>query len=73
MGLDESRAYALLAVDGGATFDIAKLHTSLLRQLLDGLRERQVIHALDEVDDISTFAAAEAVPHAAARRDVETR
>ena len=73
MGLNESRAHALLAVDGGATVDIAKLHTGLLRQLLDGLRERQVIHALDKVDDVSTFAATEAVPHAAARSDVETR
>ena len=73
MRLDESRAHALLTVDGGATVDVAKLHTGLLREFLDGLRERQVIHALNEVDDISTFAATEAVPHAAARCDVETR
>ena len=45
MGLNKSRPYALLAVDGGATVDIAKLHTGLLRQLLevDGREERVLL------------------------------
>jgi len=71
--IDKSGANSLLAVDRGASLDVPKLNACLVRELLDRLCEGQVIDPLHEVDDIATFTAAEAVPHASTGGYVKTR
>ena len=72
MGLDQSGALALLLVDSCATFDVPQFHPGLDRKFFHHLGKAQVVYFLDEGQHIAALPAAEAVPHAAARGDMET-
>ena len=74
VGLDEPGAASeRLTVPGPATLLVGQLHAELLGEPLDGLAEAEVLDLLDERDDVAALAAAEAVPGADGRADVEGR
>src|SRR5215207_10308280 len=75
MGLDQAGADLTVVLWGAARpgLLVPQLDADLAGQPLDGFGERELVVLLDERDDVAPLAAAEAVPHAAKRGDVERR
>ena len=69
--LDQSRALTLLGTTGRASLGVPQGHSEPARQLLHGLGERDHVGLHDEVDDVSTGLAAEAVVQPLGRGHVE--
>jgi hypothetical protein len=71
--LDQPGPLPLLPPRDVPTLLIAELDAGPLRQPLDRLGERQVLHAPDERDDVAALPAAEAEVVSPRRGDVERR
>ena len=71
MRLEQPGAFALRTPRAGAGVFVAQLDAEPAGQLLDRLLEREVLDALEEVDDVAAHLAAEAVVETLGRGDVE--
>src|SRR5690606_14739275 len=71
MSVDEALALPQRRAGASSTGLIAERDARLVREVFDGLCERQTVHAHDELDDVATFATAKAVPaaHRGAHRE----
>ena len=71
--LNQASPLPLLRARSRAALLVVQFVVRPRRQPLDRLGERELVDLLHEADDVATFAATEAVPEAARRRDVERR